>query len=109
MKLISIITPCFNEEDNVVQIYEAVKNIFINYSHYHYEHIFIDNASTDSTLIKLKTLAKNDKKVKIIVNARNFGWIRSPFYALLQATGDAVINIASDFQDPPMLIPNFIQ
>ena len=109
-KKISVVTPCYNEEENVEELYRQVKSQFEKLStHYEYEHIFIDNASTDSTVEKLKGLAALDKKVKIIVNAMNFGHIRSPFYGVQQASGDAVILMASDLQDPPELIPQLIE
>lgn len=108
-KLISIVTPCYNEEKNVEEVYKQVKTVFSNLSGYKYEHIFIDNASKDSTLSILKNIATVDKNVKIIVNTRNFGHIRSPYYAMLQARGDAVISIVSDLQDPPSLIADFIK
>ena len=107
-KLISVVTPCYNEEGNVEELYLRVKDIFRN-SNYEYEHIFIDNSSKDSTLTQLRRLAGLDKTLKVIVNVRNFGWLRSPFYGLLQARGDAVILIASDLQDPPSVITNFIK
>ena len=106
---ISIVTACYNEEDNVELLYEAVKSIFQDLDEYEYEHIFIDNASADKTVPILKEIAKKDKNVKIIVNARNFGHIRSPFHALIQARGDAVISLVADFQDPPEMIPEFIK
>ncbi len=109
MKLISVVTPCFNEEENVQQIYEEIKSIFSKLENYQYEHIFIDNNSTDKTVSILKIIAQTNKNVKIIVNARNFGWIRSPFYGVLQAKGDAIIFLSADFQDPPSLIPDFIK
>lgn len=109
MKKISIVTPCFNEEKNVEELYRGVKEIFRQLPDYHYEHIFIDNCSTDQTVALLKEIAAQDPQVKIIINARNFGHIRSPFYGLLQATGDAVILMAADFQDPLELIPRFIE
>jgi glycosyltransferase involved in cell wall biosynthesis len=108
MKIISIVTPCYNEEKNIEALYHAVKNELSNFPQYEYEHIFIDNASTDKTVQILKCIAQNDKRLKIIINTRNFGHIRSPFYAMLQAKGDAVIMMAADFQDPPSLIPEFI-
>ncbi len=108
MKKISIVTPCFNEEENVEELYECIRAIMCEYQAYDYEHIFIDNSSTDQTLPKLRNLAAKDHKVKVIVNARNFGHIRSPYYGLLQATGDAAVLMASDFQDPPDLIKEFI-
>ena len=76
---------------------------------YQYEHIFIDNASSDGTSKKLRALAAKDERVKVILNTRNFGHVRSPVYAVLQATGDAVIAMASDLQDPPERIPEFLQ
>ena len=108
MKLISVVTPCYNEEDNVAGLYAEVKNIFADLKNYRYEHIFIDNASTDNTVKILKNIASADKNVKIIVNLRNFGHLKSPFYALLQASGEAIILLVADFQDPPMLIRDFI-
>jgi len=109
-KKISIVTPCFNEEANVAELYRQVKAQFDALSgQYDYEHIFIDNASTDRTVEELKKLAANDKNVKIIVNAMNFGHIRSPFYGLCQASGDAALLMVADLQDPPELIPQFLQ
>ena len=107
-KKISILTPCFNEQENVVPLYETIMGIMAGVDGLDYEHIYIDNASTDGTVTKLRDLAAKDKRVKVILNARNFGHIRSPFYGLLQADGDAVIYMASDFQDPPDLIPKLI-
>jgi glycosyltransferase involved in cell wall biosynthesis len=109
MLLISVMTPCFNEEGNVREMYEAVKAVFSNLPQYRYEHIFIDNGSKDRTAIILRELATTDKNVKVILNARNFGHVRSGYYALLQSHGDAVIAIACDFQDPPELIPEFLR
>ena len=108
-KLISVVTPTYNEEENVELVYNEIKTVFENLKEYDYEHIFIDNASKDRTISILKEIAKNDKNVKIIVNARNFGHIRSPFYGLLQTRGDAVIIIAADLQDPPSMIQKFIE
>ena len=109
MKLISIVTPCYNEEDNVEEVYTRIKTIFQKLKkRYRYEHIFIDNCSTDETVSILKKLAIKDKNLKIILNSRNFGHIRSPYYALMQAKGDAVILLVSDLQDPPELILEFI-
>lgn len=109
MKLISLVTPCYNEEANVTEVYRQVKEVLANLPAYSYEHIFIDNASQDRTVDILRTLAQQDHHVKIIVNTRNFGHIRSPYYALLQARGEAVIALAADLQDPPALIPTFLQ
>ena len=110
MKKISIVTPCYNEEPNVEELYQQVKAQFeLLKDRYTYEHIFIDNASTDHTVQVLKAIAKTDKNVKIIVNAMNFGHIRSPFYGLCQATGDAAMLMVADLQDPPELIPQFLE
>jgi len=109
MKLISIVTPCFNEAENVEELYRQVKRSFDNLSGYKYEHIFIDNDSTDNTVLILKRLASDDQNVKIIVNTRNFGHIRSPYYAMLQASGEAVIPVVADLQDPIEMIPSFIK
>ena len=109
MKTISISCACYNEEDNIEAMYLRVREIMNGFPQYRYEHIFIDNASTDGTVAVLKRIAAKDKNVKIIVNARNFGHIRSPIHALFQARGDAMIGIASDFQDPPDLIPDMIR
>ena len=106
MPQISIVTPCYNEEENVQELYERVRKAMEGYE---YEHIFIDNASTDRTVELIRQLASRDKNVKAIVNTRNFGHIRSPYHGILQGTGEAVIMLASDLQDPPERIPDFIQ
>ncbi len=108
-KLISIVSACFNEEANVEQLYLRVAAAMATMPEFDYEHIFIDNASTDGTVPILRRLATADPRVKIIVNARNFGHIRSPVHALFQASGDAVISIVSDLQDPPEMIPELIR
>jgi glycosyltransferase involved in cell wall biosynthesis len=108
MPLISVVTPCYNEEDNVAELHGQVKQAFAGLPGYTYEHIFIDNASTDGTVTVLRELAAADPNVRVIINARNFGHIRSPYYAMLQARGDAVVSIVADLQDPPTLIPEFV-
>ena len=108
-KLISVMMPCYNEAGNVEQAYREVRRIFENLPQYDYEHIFIDNASTDQTVDILKRLAAEDRRLKIIVNTRNFGHIRSPYHGILQAGGAAVICLASDLQEPPSLIPEFLK
>ena len=108
-KLISVMMPCYNEAENVEQAYREVRRIFENLPQYDYEHIFIDNASTDQTVAILKRLAAEDRRLKIIVNTRNFGHIRSPYHGILQAGGAAVICLASDLQEPPSLIPEFLE
>ncbi len=108
-RLISVVTPCYNEEGNAREMYEAIKAIFAARPQYRYEHIFIDNGSKDGTARILRQLAAADPNVKVILNTRNFGHVRSGYYALLQARGDAVIALACDFQDPPELIPQFLE
>jgi glycosyltransferase involved in cell wall biosynthesis len=105
MPYISLITPCFNEEDNVQELHRRVASVFAGLPAYRYEHIFIDNASTDATVAKLKEIAATDDRVRIIVNARNFGHIRSPMHAMLATSGEAVISLVADLQDPPEMIP----
>lgn len=109
MKTISIITPCFNEEANVLILYNQVREIMLQIGRYEYEHIFIDNHSTDNTVAILRHIAAQDPNVKVIVNARNFGHIRSPIHALFQARGDAMIGIVADLQDPPPMIADLIR
>jgi polyisoprenyl-phosphate glycosyltransferase len=110
MKKISIVTPCYNEEGNVEELYTQIKNtIKILGEEYEYEHIFIDNASKDNTVAILKKIALSDKNVKLIINSRNFGQVRSPYHALCQATGDAVILMVADLQDPPRMILDFVK
>jgi glycosyltransferase involved in cell wall biosynthesis len=109
MKKISILTACYNEEENVELLYQKVKEQMDAQTNYEYEHIFIDNASTDRTVEILRRIATQDKNVKIIVNARNFGHIRSPFYGFKQCYGDAVISIVADLQDPPEMLPAIIR
>jgi len=108
VKSISVVTACFNEEENVEELYRRVRDQFQALGRYRYEHIFIDNASTDRTVAVLKRLAAADRNVKIIVNARNFGSIRSPMHAVGQARGDAIIGIVADLQDPPEMIPDLV-
>jgi len=107
-KRISVVTPLFNEEGNVVELCDRVAAV-MQLLPYDYEHICIDNCSQDGTAALLRERATKDPRVKVIINARNFGHIRSPYYALLQASGDAAVIIAGDLQDPPELIPEFIQ
>jgi glycosyltransferase involved in cell wall biosynthesis len=111
LKKITIVSPCFNEEENVRACYEAVKLLFVNgLSGYEREHIFSDNCSTDRTAAILREIATEDTKVKVIFNARNFGPFRSLFNGLRYATGDAIIVfLPLDLQDPPELIPEFVR
>ena len=105
---ISIITPTFNEVENIEKIYLEIKKK-INEINCDYEHLIIDNNSTDGTIDKIRQLAQTDKNLKIIINAKNYGHVRSPFYALLQTNSDATILMASDFQDPVDLIEEYIE
>ncbi|MBR4592015.1 MAG: glycosyltransferase family 2 protein, partial [Elusimicrobiaceae bacterium] len=108
-KKISIVSSAFNEAENVTPLYESVKAEMAKWAdQYDYEQIVLDNCSTDNTLEILRRLAAQDPHLKVIANARNFGHIRSPYYGILQAQGDAVIYMASDLQDPPALISEFI-
>ena len=110
MKKISIVSSCYNEESNVEELCKRVKAQMESFKdRYDWEQIIIDNSSKDKTEQKLRELAANDKHIKIILNTRNFGHIRSPYWAIISATGDAVIYLASDLQDPPELISEFIK
>lgn len=108
MKKISILTPTYNESENIKELCQSIQKIMSNLD-YDYEHIVIDNASTDGTIKILKELCKNNKKLKVIINNKNYGHLNSPFYGILQTTGDATVYINSDFQDPPELIPEYIK
>ena len=107
-KKISIVTPTFNEEQNIKEICLAISNKMKELD-YDYEHIVIDNSSTDKTILILEELAATNKKLKVIINSRNFGHIRSPIYGLLQASGDEMILMSSDFQDPIELISKYVE
>jgi dolichol-phosphate mannosyltransferase len=107
--LLSIVSPCFNEEENVDELYRRIIAAISGLDKYQFEFIFIDNASTDGTVAKLKKLASEDRRLKIIVNNRNFGHVRSPYYGMMQSRGVATIYLASDLQDPPELIPQFVR
>lgn len=110
MTFLSIVTGCYNEEDNIPELYERICKTFADeLPGYTFELIVIDNASTDNTVEVLKGIASKDKRVKIIVNNRNFGHIRSGYHAFLQAQGEAVIALVSDLQDPPEMIPLFVK
>jgi glycosyltransferase involved in cell wall biosynthesis len=107
-QLISLISPCFNEEGNIDELYRRASLVMAGLPQYDFEYLFIDNASTDGTVDKLRALAGRDPRVRVIVNTRNFGHIRSPYWGLLQTRGDVTVGLASDLQDPPELIPEFI-
>lgn len=108
-KLISIVTPTYNEIDNIELLLERIKEVIAPLNHYDFEILVIDNCSTDGTQEIIRELAIRDSRIKAIFNARNFGHIRSPYYGILQSSGDATIYMASDFQDPPDMIPRFIE
>ena len=108
-KTITIVSPCFNEQEIIAMFYTRVSAVISTCTNYNFELLFIDNASTDRTLDILKALASKDIRLKIIVNVRNFGHIRSPYWGVIQSTGHATIYLASDLQDPPELIPTFIE
>jgi glycosyltransferase involved in cell wall biosynthesis len=108
-RLVSVVTPCYNEEDVIREFARRVKEIFQEPNRYRYEHIFIDNSSTDRTVDILREIAATDPNVKIIVNTTNFGVFRSPMHAFFQASGAAIIPMAADLQDPPELIPVFLK
>ena len=105
---ISIVTPTFNEEENIQKLCLGIK-VRMDQLSIDYEHIVIDNSSTDKTIDILKEICSKDKRVKVIINTKNFGHIKSPFHGILQSTGDACILLASDFQDPLDLIPIYIK
>ena len=102
-------TPCYNEEANVLNLYNQVREVMAGIGKYEYEHVFIDNSSQDNTVAILKSIAAEDKNVKIIINSRNFGHVRSPMHGLFQCRGDAVIGIVADLQDPPPMIADMIR
>ena len=109
MPFISLVSGCYNEEENVQELYDRTIRVMESLPGYTFEFILIDNASQDRTVEVLREIARKDKRLKIIVNNRNFGHIRSGYHALMQAKGDAVIAMASDLQDPPEMIPQFIE
>ena len=110
MKTISVITPCYNEEVNVEICAAELKKVMEQLPGYDYEHIFADNASTDSTLIKLREMAAKDKHIKVISNSRNVGPFRNMWNGMKSASGDVVIpQLAADLQDPPSVIPEFVK
>ncbi|MBQ0145552.1 MAG: glycosyltransferase family 2 protein [Lachnospiraceae bacterium] len=110
MKKISVVIPCFNEQENAEAIAGAVEKEFrTNLQNYDYEIIFIDNDSTDDTRNIIRGLCALNPKIKAIFNAKNFGQFNSPYYGMLQSNGDATILLAADFQDPPEMIPEFVK
>lgn len=108
-KLISIVTPTYNEIDNIELLLNRIRVVIAPLDQYEFEILVIDNHSNDGTQEKIRELARQDMRIKAIFNARNFGHIRSPYYGILQSAGLATIYMASDFQDPPEIIPEFIE
>ena len=109
MKKISVLIPCYNEAENVGPISKAVTDIMEReLSRYDYELVFIDNDSTDGTRDILRGLCSANPRIKAILNARNFGQFNSPYYGMLQVTGDCVIEMVADFQDPVEMIPKYV-
>jgi glycosyltransferase involved in cell wall biosynthesis len=106
--LISVLTPCFNEAGNIEELCRRVRQTMEGIDGVAYEHILIDNNSTDDTVARVRAEIAADPRIRLIVNARNFGQVRSPYHGLLQCAGEAVVVLASDLQDPPELIPEFI-
>ena len=108
-KLISIVTPTYNEEENIQELYNEIKKSIADISEYEFEIIVIDNDSTDKTQEILRSIASKDSSFKVIINNRNFGHIRSPYHGILQSSGHATVYLASDLQDPPKYIPELIE
>jgi dolichol-phosphate mannosyltransferase len=108
-KLLSIVTPTYNEVDNIESLLDSIREAIVPLDQYEFEIIVIDNCSSDGTQEKIREIAGKDARIKVIFNVRNFGHIRSPYYGILQSNGVATIYLASDFQDPPDLIPKFIE
>lgn len=110
MKKVSILIPCYNEEDNVIPMSQAIVNLFTNeLPQYDYELLFIDNDSSDNTRPLLRQICADNPKIKAIFNAKNFGQFNSPYYGILQTTGDCTISMVCDFQDPIELIPRYLE
>lgn len=109
MKKVSVVVPTYNESGNVIPMAERIAEIFKNeLPKYDYELIFIDNFSKDNTRAEIMAACKKNKKVKAIFNAKNFGWMKSPFYGAIQSTGDCTVLMCADFQEPPEMIPKFV-
>lgn len=109
MKKISIMVPCYNEEENVIPMSEALVAELSKMPQYDYEILFIDNCSLDSTREKLRAICAGNKKIKAIFNSKNFGQFNSPYYGLCQTTGDCTISVCCDFQDPVEMIPKLVE
>ena len=109
MKKISIMVPCYNEEENVEPLAQALMDMFRNdLPQYEYEIVFIDNDSTDTTRVRIRRLCADNNRIKAIFNAKNFGQFNSPYYGILQTSGDCTIPVCADFQDPIEMIPKLV-
>lgn len=109
-KKVSILIPCYNEEENVVPMANAIRDLFTSQlTAYDWELLFIDNDSSDNTRQLLTELCRGDKRIKAIFNAKNFGQFNSPYYGICQTTGDCTISMCCDFQDPIELIPKYLE
>lgn len=108
MKTITVVSACFNEEGNIPELHSQLCTVFAELPAYRFEMIFIDNSSSDGTVAALRKIAEQDQRVKVIVNARNFGAVRSGYHVMMQATGEAVVAMAADLQDPPQVIKQFV-
>ena len=108
-KLVSIMVPCYNEEENVVPISQAIVRQMEELTQYDYELLFIDNCSTDHTRNLLRVICSRNPRIRAIFNVKNFGQFNSPYYGLCQTSGDCTISICADFQDPVEMIPEFLK
>lgn len=108
MKTISLVSGCYNEADNLEELFSRVWAVAAKHPEYSWEYVVIDNCSTDKSAEILRETAAKEPRLKVIFNVRNFGHIRSPYHAILQTRGDAIICLASDLQDPPEFIENFL-
>jgi len=109
VKNIWIVAPCFNEKGNITELYHQIKDIFNTLGNYEFTLLFIDNCSTDGTRDEIEKICQDDQRIKAIFNSRNFGHIRSPFYAILQAGGDAVITVVTDLEVSSQIILDYIK
>jgi polyisoprenyl-phosphate glycosyltransferase len=109
MKHIAVVTPVFNENDNIEELLFAVKSVFKKIGKYNYTHLFIDNSSTDGSEELLIKLCREHINLRVIINARNFGYVRSSFHGLIDLDADATILLACDFQEPPELISQLLE
>lgn len=108
MKKITVVSGCYNEEDNLEELLRRLQGLAAKFPAYEWDWLVIDNCSTDRSPEILRRLAAEDRRLKVIFNVRNFGHVRSPYHAILQAQGDAVVCLASDLQDPPEFVENFL-